>query len=93
MIKRTNQKLLQPETFLEELNVNTRLTDIFRDVFEDPNLELTDDLTREECPEWDSLAHVKLILALQEEYGIQFSFDQVANVKSVRELKQIISNG
>lgn len=70
--------------------MSKRLTDVFRDVFDDPNLELRDDLTRGEWAAWDSLAHVKLILALEEEFDVKFSFDQVANVKSVAELKRII---
>jgi len=72
--------------------MNPRLTGIFRDVLDDPNLELRDDLSRGECVSWDSLAHVKLVLAIEEEFGVKFSFDQVANAKSVADFKRMIGN-
>jgi acyl carrier protein len=61
-------------------------------VFDDPNLELRDDLSRGDWVAWDSLAHVKLVLALEEEFGVKLSFDQVANIRSVADLKRIIAN-
>ncbi len=72
--------------------MSTRLVSVFRDVFDDPSLEIRDDLARGEWVAWDSLAHVKLILAVEEEFGVKLSFDQVAKIKSVADLKQIIGN-
>lgn len=67
------------------------LTAIFRDVFDDPDLEI-DGLTRSNCAAWDSLAHVKLIISLEEELGVKFTVDQVANLKSVAELRQLLAD-
>jgi acyl carrier protein len=72
--------------------MGTKLTDIFRDIFDDQNFQVSDDLTRGDCPSWDSLAHVKLMLAVEEEFGVKLSFDQVANIRSVADLKRIIGN-
>ncbi len=69
-----------------------RLTAIIRDVFELPDLKI-DGLTRSSCDAWDSLAHVKLIIALEEELDMKFTIDQVANLKSVEELRKLIANG
>ncbi len=70
--------------------MDARLTNIFRDVFDDPKLDLHDDLARGDWPAWDSLAHVKLVLAIEEEFGIKLSFDQVAKVRTVSDFKQLI---
>jgi len=48
-----------------------KLEDVFRSVF---NLSSNADVTmlaQEDVPEWDSLAHVSLILALESEFGVQ----------------------
>lgn len=73
--------------------IDARLTNIFRDVFDDPTLELSEDLARGDWAAWDSLAHVKLVLAIEEEYGIKISFDQVANVRTVSDVKRLIDAG
>jgi len=70
-----------------------QLTTIFRDTFDLPDLEI-DGLSRATFPEWDSLAQVKLILAVEEEFGIKFTIDQVANMSSVAELRaELTSRG
>lgn len=69
-----------------------RLKTIFEDVFERPDLEI-ENLTRSNCPEWDSLAHVKLMIAIEEEFNSKFTIEQVSNIKSVEELRTILNLG
>ena len=67
-----------------------KLTAVFRDVFDDSALEIGG-LTRGNFAAWDSLAHVKLIIALEEEFGARFTIDQVATIKSTAELQQVLA--
>jgi acyl carrier protein len=67
-----------------------RLTAIFRDVFDNPDLQV-DRLERSDFREWDSLAHVKLIIAIEEEFDVKFSIDQVATISSVDEFRQALA--
>lgn len=34
-------------------------------------------------PGWDSLAHLRLLMAVEEEYGVSFSPDEIAELDSV----------
>jgi acyl carrier protein len=47
---------------------------------------------RGECSAWDSLAQVKLVIAIEEEFGVKFTIDQVANTNSVKEFRDLIAN-
>ncbi len=67
-----------------------KLTGVFRDVFDRPDLQI-EGLSRTNFAAWDSLAHVKLIIALEEEFGAKFTIDQVANIKSVAEIRQVLA--
>lgn len=67
-----------------------RLTNVFRDVLNRPDLEIGD-LVRDDFSAWDSLAHVKLVISIEEEFGIQFTIDQVANTRSVKEFRELIA--
>jgi len=66
-----------------------RLTGVFREVFDDPSLDI-EGLSRDTCPEWDSLAHVKLILGIEEEFGVKFTMDQVTDLRSVEEIRKLL---
>jgi acyl carrier protein len=66
-----------------------KLAVVFRDVFDLPNLEI-DDLTRDNFALWDSLAHVKLIIEIEEAFNVKFTIDQVADTRSVEELRKLI---
>jgi acyl carrier protein len=69
---------------------NNRLRGIFRSVLNEPDLELTDDMTADDVEGWDSLSHVRLIIAVEAEYGIRFSASQVSQMDNVADLKRLI---
>jgi acyl carrier protein len=70
--------------------IEQKLTSIFHDVFDDDSIVLRPDLTADDVAEWDSLSHVRLILAVQKAFGAKFSASQTANLKNVGELIDLI---
>lgn len=70
--------------------IYAKVTDIFREVFDDDTIVLRPDLTADEVAEWDSLSHVRLILAVQKAYATKFCASQTANLKNVGELVELI---
>ena len=67
-----------------------RLTVVFRDVFEDDSLVITEETNAKDIEEWDSLTHVALIVAVQEEFDIHFSVKDIIGMKNVGEMMDII---
>ncbi len=70
--------------------IDQRVRRVFREVFENDGMQVTDSLSVENTPEWDSLAQIKLIVGLEEEFGIKFTTDEVMEANSVGALKQAI---
>ena len=68
-----------------------RIRQIFREVFDDDRMEIHDSLSASEVPEWDSFAQVKLIIGLEEEFGIKFTTAEVTSMSSVGDLKKILA--
>ena len=64
--------------------------ELFRQVFDDDRLDVAVDTRRSDVADWDSVAHVKLILILEEEFGIRFTEDEVSSIKTVGELLDAI---
>ena len=71
-------------------DLTTELTDIFRDVFEDDDLMIGRDTTAADVEGWDSLQHVSLILRVERHFGVRLSSANVADMKSVGDLLDII---
>lgn len=69
-----------------------RLQVIFRDVFDDEDIFLTDETNTEEIEDWDSLAQIRLVVAIEKSFGIKFSFGELADLKNVGEIVDCIQN-
>jgi acyl carrier protein len=70
--------------------VMEQLTEIFHDVFEDDSLALSPDMTAHDVEGWDSLAHVRLIIAVERHFKIKFMSREVASLKTVGELAELV---
>jgi acyl carrier protein len=67
-----------------------KLTDVFHDVFDDDSIVVTPELNADDVDEWDSLAHVRLVLAVEKKFGLKFSAAEVARLKNVGEFATLI---
>lgn len=72
------------------MEANARLQQVFREVFDDDDIVLTDATTARDIPDWDSLAHVSLIVAVEREFAIRFTSTEVNALKNVGELRLLI---
>ncbi len=60
------------------------------EVFALPESSVVDALTLSDIPTWDSLAHMMLIVRLEEAYQVQFTGDEIADLKSVGDARAIL---
>lgn len=66
------------------------LNTIFRDVFDDEDIEVTDATTSEDIEDWDSLEHINLVNAIEQQFSMKFTMGQVVSMKNVGEMVDII---
>jgi acyl carrier protein len=71
--------------------LDQRLQQIFREAFENDKLTLTDSLSPETMPAWDSLAHVNLMMGCEEEFGVKFTIEETVESTSVGKLKAVLT--
>ena len=67
-----------------------RLTEIFRDVFDDESLVVTPEMTASDVKEWDSVNHITLMVAIEEEFGVKFKTAEVEKMKNVGQMVEHI---
>ncbi len=67
-----------------------RVNEVFRDVFDDEDITVGEDTTAADIDDWDSLEHINLVNAIEEEFDIKFSMGQIVAMKDVGEMVDII---
>jgi acyl carrier protein len=59
------------------------LNEIFCEIFDDPDLTTTPEMSAEDIPDWDSFNHINIIVASEIRFGVKFKtaeLDQLENV-------------
>lgn len=67
-----------------------RLQKVFRLVFLNETLQIAASTSAKDIKMWDSLTHLELIAAVEQEFGIQFSFNEVMQFNNVGDMVQLI---
>jgi acyl carrier protein len=68
----------------------TQLQPIFRDVFDRSDLIVTRESNAETVEGWDSLVHITLINAIEQEFAVDFALGELESLKNVGEMVDLI---
>jgi acyl carrier protein len=63
---------------------------IFADVFTIPLSSVFDGLALEDIPTWDSMSHMHIIVQLEESYQVQFTGDEIANIRTIADARSAL---
>lgn len=69
------------------MELHERLEGVFRQVFDDEQLTLTDETSAGDIPKWDSFAHINLMFSIEQEFGVRFNGNELGELKNIGELK------
>ena len=75
---------------MDRQELKTQLQEIFHDVFDDDSIAITEEMTAKDVEAWDSLNHVRLIVSIEQELSLSFSTSDVADLRNVGELMDLI---
>lgn len=67
-----------------------RLQNVFRKVFQNEKLVISGSTSAKEIKMWDSLTHLELIAAVEEEFNMKLSFNEVMQLDTVKDLLDVI---
>jgi acyl carrier protein len=71
--------------------IYTELTAILRDVFDNDDLVATPELNAAAVEGWDSMGNVRLILAIEQHFGLRVGAGEIGEIQNVGELVEMIS--
>ncbi len=75
---------------MERLKIVEKITGIFREIFNDNAIVLSDSLTADDVATWDSLSHMLLITEIEDQFNIKFKLRELNKMKNVGALISII---
>src|SRR5580704_10699222 len=61
--------------------VRTQAQEVFRQVFDDPEIVLRDEMTADDIPGWDSLTHINLMVATEKRFKVKFATAEISRLK------------
>jgi acyl carrier protein len=67
-----------------------RVNEVFREVFDNEDLNVTGETTAKDIEGWDSLMHVTLIIHMEKAFAVRFTPSEIAGLKNVADLMQLI---
>lgn len=70
--------------------IKEKLQPVFRQIFKDPEIRVTEQTTANDIENWTSLNHMDLMHAIEKEFGIKFQLREVIRMDNVGDLIQTI---
>jgi acyl carrier protein len=70
--------------------LHQRLTKVFRELFDQPKLEIQDSYTAADIDGWDSLMQVNLIVAIEEEFDVRFTTNEIASFLCIGDVRKLV---
>ena len=67
-----------------------KVEEIFQDVLDQDDLSLKESDTPNEVEDWDSIANVDIIVAVEGEFDLSFGIERVQNIKSVKDIIDLV---
>ena len=71
-------------------DIYEKINEVFQDVFGDDTIKVNDITTAADVDGWDSLRHITLLAAIEDEFDIEFSMNATVRMKNVGEMVDYI---
>ncbi|MCU1257588.1 MAG: acpP 1 [Bryobacterales bacterium] len=75
---------------MDRQTLRQRMNAIFQDIFDDPSLQVSDDMTAADVEGWDSLSHINLIVAVEKAFKIKLTTAEVRSLNNVGDFISLV---
>ena len=69
-----------------------KLSEIMEDTFDVEDIKIDENTTAEDIEEWDSLSHIRLVVAVEREFGIKFKNSELEGLMKVGDFVKLIDS-
>lgn len=72
------------------MNIEHRIVEIMAGILDIPESRIDDSLTVEDVEDWDSMRHINLVMAFEEEFGVEFNEEEILQMLSLNAIRTLI---
>ena len=72
--------------------IQQKIQTVFRDVLGIESLEIRSEMTSDDFIEWDSMAHIRLIIEIEKTFNVNITTAEIAQFDNVGQLVSLIQN-
>jgi acyl carrier protein len=69
----------------------SRVNEIFRSVFDDPNLTVSLSTTAKDVSGWDSIVHITLVIEIERQFDVKFGMAEIERLRNVGDLVGVLA--
>ena len=70
--------------------MDQKILKIFQETFNNPALEISEDTSAADIPEWDSFNHLNLIMTIEDEFSVSFTTEEIGQMARVGDLINLV---
>jgi len=71
-------------------NIEARIKEVMASVFDVDVETINEECSQDSVEQWDSMKHLDLVVALEEEFGITIPIEEVGNLVNFKYIKLIV---
>jgi acyl carrier protein len=75
---------------MDRAAILAKLTELFREIFDDETLILTPETTADDVPGWDSMNHITIVVETERRFGVKFNTAEIEELKNIGEFIALI---
>ena len=75
---------------MERATILVDLKQILEEVLEEEGLEISETTSAKDIEDWDSIAHVEIIVAVEEHFNAKFRNDEIVQFKNIGDIMNAI---
>ena len=75
---------------MEQDQIFAKLTPIFHEAMDNDNIQLSRSLSADDVEQWDSLSHIRLILAVEQAFHVRFQTMEIGDLKNVGDMVDLV---
>ena len=76
---------------MDNAEILARLTELFREIFDDDALVLKPEMAAADIPGWDSMNHITIVVAAEQRFGVRFQTSEIEELRDVGEFIALIA--
>lgn len=75
---------------MTRVTILEKIQEIFKEIIDEIEVELTETTTANDVEEWDSITHIEIISEIESQFKIRFSINEIENLKNVGDILSLI---